>query len=115
VVDVVDEVVQRADALRQAALDVAPFLTAEHARHQIQRERSFMGWPATAARLERDPLLHEDRVAPASGVHQALRTKSLELLDQRARRGARRAVELEQLVQERRLRAVAVDRGCLRA
>jgi hypothetical protein len=42
VVDVVDEVVQRADALRQAALDVAPFLATEDARDEIERERPFV-------------------------------------------------------------------------
>ncbi len=42
VVDVVDEVVQRADALREAALDRAPFLAAEHARDEVEREGPFV-------------------------------------------------------------------------
>ena len=39
VVDVIDERVQRADALCEAALDRAPFLAVEHARHEVQRKR----------------------------------------------------------------------------
>ena len=42
VVDVVDEVVERADPLREAALDRTPFLAAEHARHEVERERPFV-------------------------------------------------------------------------
>src|SRR5271166_3011751 len=65
-VDVVDEVVERADALGEAALDLPPFQPAEHARHQVQRKGALVRGPAHAAGLERDPLLHEDRVAPSS-------------------------------------------------
>ncbi len=113
VVDVVDEVVERADALREAALDVAPFLPAEHARHEVERERAFRGSPpAAAAGLERDALLHEDRVAAAAGLDQPLGAQPPELLDERARRRPRRAVVLEQLIEERRLRAISVGRRC---
>ena len=45
---------------------------AEHARHEIQRERPFVRRPAAAAGLERDPLLHEDRIAPAARLDQPL-------------------------------------------
>ena len=73
VVDVVDEVVQRADALREAALDRAPFLAAEHARHEVQREGPFVRGAAVAPLgLEGDALLHEDRVAAPARLDEAL-------------------------------------------
>ena len=40
VVDVVDEVVQRPDALRQAALDRRPLGRGDDARHEVERERA---------------------------------------------------------------------------
>ena len=66
VVHVVDEMIQRADPLGEPALDLTPFLAAEHARDQIEWKRAFVREPALAARLERDALLHEHRVAPAA-------------------------------------------------
>src|ERR1019366_637325 len=115
VVDVVDEVVERADALGQAALDVAPFLAAEHAWHEVERKWPFVRRAAAAAGLEGDALLHEDRVAPTARLDQPGRTKSPELLHERPGGWARRAVELEQPVEEGRLRAVGVDRLLLPA
>ena len=82
VVDVVDERVQRADPLCQSALDAAPFLAAENAGHQVEREGAFVGGASAAARLERDPLLHEDRVTAAAGLDQALWAEALEHLDE---------------------------------
>ncbi len=112
VVDVVDEVVERADALREAALDLAPLRAAEHARHEVQRERPFV------ARLPLSPLvsnvialLHEHRVAAAARLDQAVGAEPLQLPHQRHRHGARLAVELEQLVQEGRPGPVVECRG----
>ena len=42
VVDVVDEFVQRVDALLEAALDPVPFLSADDTRNQVERENSFV-------------------------------------------------------------------------
>src|ERR1019366_6394079 len=98
------------DALGEPALYVPPFLPAEHARDEVQRERPFVGGSAHAAGLERDPLLHEDRVASPSRLDHPLGAEASQLLDQRARGGSGRPVLLEQLVQEGCLWPVPVDR-----
>jgi hypothetical protein len=112
VVDVVDEVVERADPLREPALDVAPLLAAQHARDEVERERALarVAGALLARRLERDPLLQEGGVAPAAGLRQPVGADPLQLGDERGGRAARDAVGLEQLVVEGRFRAVGVDR-----
>ena len=111
VVDVVDEVVQGTDPLGQAALDVPPFRTTQHPRHEIQREGPFVGGPTAPTGLEGDPLLHEDRIAPPASLDQALRSEPAELPNQRLGGRTGCPVGFEQLVQERRLGAVVVHRG----
>jgi hypothetical protein len=113
VVDVIDEVVQRADPLGQAALYVSPFLTADHPRHEVQWEGTFVGGAAAAAGLKRDALLHEDRIAPAARLDQPLGAQAPELVDERLGGSSRRSVRLEQLVQEREVGPVSIDRRCL--
>ena len=110
VVDVVDEVVQRADPLGEAALDALPFLAVEHTRDEIQRERAVVGGAVPAAGLERDPLLHEDRIPSSPGLDQARRAELGERLDERYGGRSGPAVVLEQLVQERRRGGVAQGR-----
>jgi hypothetical protein len=63
VVDVVDEAVQRADALREAALDVRPLGRRQDPQDEVQRERALERRAALAGRVERDALLQEDRVS----------------------------------------------------
>ena len=85
VVDVVDEAVQRADALGQAALDLRPLGGRDHPRDEVQRERPVADRPVDVrpAGVERDPLLHEDRVAAAAGVGQLLAAELGERAGQR--------------------------------
>ena len=76
VVDVVDEQVERAHALGEPALDHAPLVAGEDARHEVEREGTVAGGAVGAGRVERDALLDEDRVAadarpPGGGRAQA--------------------------------------------
>jgi hypothetical protein len=101
VVDVVDEAVQRPDALGEAALDLRPLGGRDHPRDEIQRERpvahrSGFG-PAHPAGVEGDALLHEDGVAPAAGIDQVLAAERRQRAGQRLRvwaRLSRRGVDL---------------------
>jgi hypothetical protein len=112
VVDVVDEAVQRADALSDAALDVRPFRGRQDARHEVERERALERRPVVAGGIERDPLLDEARIAAPSGGSDLLGTQRREPRGQGGRVGARRAVIVEELVVEPRGRAVGVLRQC---
>ena len=85
VIDVVDERVQRPDPLCEPALDRRPLGRGQHPRHQVQRPRPVAALAVGSGHLERDPLLHEDRVAPLPGGRERLRSQAL-----RARRSARR-------------------------
>ena len=98
VVDVVDERVQRADPLGEAPLDRRPFGGGEHPRHEIERPRPVTTLAVGPSDLERDPLLHEDRVAPAPGGIEGLRSEALERGHQRGGVRVRRAVRAEHLV-----------------
>jgi hypothetical protein len=91
VVDVVDEVVQRTDPLGQAALDRAPFLRGDDARHEVERERAVAGGTVMvgARGVERDALLHEDRIAPAAGRGELLGPERVERAGVLARRPGR--------------------------
>ena len=102
VVDVVDELVERADALREAALDRRPLGRGDDARHEVERERPVAhgSLGVRTGGVEGDPLLHEDRVAPAPGGGQRLGPERLQRVDQRLRVRARRAALVEHLVVE---------------
>ena len=90
VVDVIDEVVQRTDALGQAALDLLPLVGRDDPRHQVQRERAVLDRAgARGAGVERDPLLHEDRVTAAAGLRQGFGSQRLQRRHERARMRAR--------------------------
>src|SRR3984957_14535396 len=106
VVNVIDEVVERPDALGQAALDGAPFLSAEHSGDEVEGEGSFMRSATLPARLESDALLHEDRITTTACLHETLRTESPKLGHKRLGRRAGRAVKLKQLVTKRSARPV---------
>ena len=99
VVDVVDEAVERPDPLRQPALDRAPLVDRQDPRHEVERERAVDRAVAVgAADLERDPLAHEDRVAAAPRLDQAVVAERLERGRQRGSVSARRAAAFEHLV-----------------
>jgi F420-dependent oxidoreductase-like protein len=77
VVDVVDERVERADALGEAALAVARFAGGDDARDEVERKRP-VARRAVGVRsggVERDALLNDDRVAPPAGAGQRLVTE----------------------------------------
>ena len=99
VVDVVDERVQRADPLRQAALDHRPFGRGQDARDQVERERPVAARAVGARDLERDALLHEDRIAPAPSREQRVGPQAQERRDERGGMRARRPVLVEQFVE----------------
>ncbi len=82
VVDVVDERVERPDPLSEPALDHGPLRCRQHSRDQIERERTVAAHPVGARDLERDPLLHEDRVAPAPRLEQRVRPEPLQRRDE---------------------------------
>jgi hypothetical protein len=64
VVDVVDEEVERAHPLGEAALDRAPLGGRQEARDEVEREGPVAGGPAVRpGRVEGDALLDEDGVA----------------------------------------------------
>jgi len=103
VVDVVDERVERADPLREAALDAAPLLAWDDARHEVERERPVahrVGGTqfVRPAGVERDALLHEDRVAHAAGVRERVRAEVRERGGERLRMLARLSRRGEDLV-----------------
>jgi hypothetical protein len=102
VVDVVDEVVERTDALREASLDRRPLGGGDDARDEVERERAVADRPLgiRTAGVEGDPLLHEDRVTPAAGRGQRLGPERSERVHQRSRVRARHAAHVEHLVEE---------------
>jgi hypothetical protein len=87
VVDVVDERVERADPLGEPALDAAPLLAGDDPRHEVERERPVAHGSVGVrpAGVERDPLLHEDRVAHPPGVGERVRSQLGERGRQRLR------------------------------
>jgi hypothetical protein len=99
VVDVVDEAVQRADALREAALDVVPLGRGQDPRDQVERERAVLDGAVLAGGVERDALLDEDRVAPVAGGRQQLRAQARDLGGERDGVRAGDAVRAEDLVE----------------
>ena len=107
VVHVVDERVERADPLRQAALDRRPLGRGEHARNEIERPGAVTPLAVGARHLKRDPLLHEDRVPSLSSGLERLGSEPLQRRHQRHRVGQRPAVLTDQLVAAPRRDSVA--------
>jgi hypothetical protein len=83
VVDVVDEVVERADALRESALDLGPLVGGDDPRHQVEREGPVGDGALGRRQVEGDPLAHEQRVAQLPGRDEPLAAEPLEFGDQR--------------------------------
>ena len=109
VVDVVDEGVERADALREAALDRDPLLGRDDPRHQVERERTVLG-AVLAGQLEGDALLHEDRVAPAPRGGKVRGPHLLEGRDELGRMSGGGAVRAGEDLVEEALAGVVLDR-----
>src|SRR4051794_6435047 len=63
VVDVVDELVERTDALGQPALDRAPLGAGDHTGDEVERKWPIADRAVVGCHLEGDSLLDEDRVA----------------------------------------------------
>ena len=102
-VDVLDEGVQRAHALGEAALDDAPLVGREDARDEVERERPVAALRAVGGGgVEGDALLDEDGVAPLAGRLKPLAAQPGERARERGclRAGGGRA--LEELVEEAR-------------
>ena len=109
VVDVVDEGVERADALGQAALDRDPLVRRDDARHQVQREGPVLG-AVLAGQLEGDALLHEGGVAPAPSGGQVLGAHLLQGGDQLRGVGRRHPARPGEDLVEEALAGVVLDR-----
>ena len=102
VVDVVDELVQRADPLREPAFDRPPLSAGDDPRDEVERERPVDHLAVGAGQIEGDPLAHEDRVAQRPGGDEVLGAETVEFGDQRLGVLARDAVGGEDLVEGRR-------------
>jgi hypothetical protein len=111
VVDVLDERVERAHSLGEAALDDPPLVRGQDARNQVERERPVSGWPSVGTgRVEGDALLDEDRVAALARGPEPLAPEALQRARERRRGGARSSRALEELVEEA-LRRRVLDLG----
>ena len=103
VVDVVDERVQRPQALGEAALDRLPLGRRDDPRHEVEREGALLVARAVGVGdRERDPLLAEDLVAPAPEVDQRHPAHPVEGGDEPGGVLARRPALGEELVDEPR-------------
>ena len=102
VVDVVDELVERADPLREPAFDRPPLGARDDPRDEVERERPVHHLAVGAGQIEGDPLAHEDRVAQRPGGDEVLGAETVEFGDQRLGVLARDAVGGEDLVEGRR-------------
>jgi hypothetical protein len=102
VVDVVDELVERADPLGEPAFDRRPFGARDDPRDEVERKRAVHHLAVGAGQIEGDPLAHEDRVAQRPGGDEVLRAKTLEFGDERLGIRARGAVGGEDLVEGHR-------------
>ena len=101
VVDVLDEGVQRAHALGEAALDDAPLVGGQDARDEVERERPVAALRAVGGGgVEGDALLDEDGVAPLAGRLKPLAAQPGERAGKRGRLRARGRRALEELVEE---------------
>ena len=113
VVGVVDERVQRPDALCEAALDDPPVRGRDDPRPEVHRQRP-VARAVLTGQLERDALAQEDRVASPPRLRQAVRAETGERCDELRRVRRHRAVRGEDLVEEALARGVAGavgDRG----
>jgi hypothetical protein len=98
VIDVVNERVERSDALGEAALDCGPLRGGQHSRNQVEREGTIATLAVGADDLEGDPLLDKDRVAALSRSLQRIGSEAPQRCDQRRRVRTGRPIVLQQLI-----------------
>lgn len=98
-VDVVEEEVQRRDALRQAALEIFPFLSRDDARQQVEGE-NLLRPRLVAIDVERDALPEKRHVHRVPLQLERLRRQPLEVLAELAVVRARLPALIQHLVEE---------------
>lgn len=109
VVNVVDECVQRPDPLGESALDRCPLGGGQDARHEVEGERAVPAMPVIAWHLERDPLVHEDRVAKPARRLDPLGSEPVERRDQRLGVRQRAAGRIDELIAAAWRDPIAID------
>jgi hypothetical protein len=97
VIDVVQEEIERRDALRQAALNRIPFTASNDARQQIVREDFFRAFFASVDR-EGDALIKKRQVGSLLAAAQFFGGQIEQALIERKLAGARRPFAVEHLV-----------------
>jgi hypothetical protein len=99
VVDVVDEFVQRMDALPESPFEPVPFLGANDARHEIERKRA-LGPGSVAVHVEGDPELHQDPLGRLLTPLELTVAQRADRFEEKLRFGPRPARVVEHLVVE---------------
>ena len=99
VIDVVNEEVERADALLQAALDEAPFRRRDNPRHEIERKDP-LGSGVVAVDAEGNAHVQERAFRRLLATKEFAVGQSFDELAERARRRPRLAVGVEHLIEE---------------
>ncbi len=109
VVDVVDEVVQRAQPLGQTTLDEAPLVTVDQARDDVERPRP-VDVLAVAVDGERDSHREDLEIGHPLALAHLVDPDAVEQFDQVVRDRSRAAVQFEQFVHECRPYPVQTNR-----
>ncbi len=99
VVNVVDEEIQRGDALLQSALDPVPFLGFDDTWKEIKR-KDFLGAFAVAVDIKSDPHAHERIFSRLLAPNNLCHRQSRKLLYQQIRTGPRARTRLKSLVKK---------------
>ena len=98
-IDVVDELVQRVDALPQPALDPVPLLGADDAGNEVEREEP-LGAGGVAVDVEGDAHLHEHALGRLLAALQLALAQAADGVEQKLCFGPRPAVGVEHLIVE---------------
>jgi hypothetical protein len=99
VIDVVDEPIQREDALLETAFDRVPLRGRHDPRHEVEREDA-LGTRAVTVDVERDAHLHQRAFGRTLTTEQLAVGQRVDELDQRARERSGHAARFEHLVKE---------------
>ena len=94
VVDVVDEQVQRVDALPQAPVDPVPLLGRDQARHEVERKDLLLA-AVIAVDVERDAHVHQVALGGALPSLEVPLGQGVDPVHEEAELAARRAVGME--------------------
>ena len=101
VVDVVDEAIERDQALDETALDDRPLVTGDHTGDEIERPRT-VEVGAVGVHRERDAHREDLDLGDPLQLGQLLRRHSVEHRHQRGGDGTRLAVPIDELIHSRR-------------